>query len=93
MVEELYVMMAAGDDHRSISVSTRIYNQTCVKRPDKTRYIFWLLRQVVAYCCMKIALKPYSAIYNHLSIVITKSPEWMVISFNTGLTVPLHLCI
>ena len=47
--------------------------------------IFWLFRQVVAYCCMIVVQKAHaflhyfhSAISSHLSIAISISPELMV---------------
>ena len=46
-------------------------------------HIYWLFRQVVAYCCMTEMQKAFSALLhsamnNHLSIVITMPTEWMV---------------
>ena len=60
-----------------------LYSQTWVKRPHQTiDTYFWLFRQVVSYCCMKVVLKAHayfhSAISNHPSIAISMSPEWMV---------------
>ena len=52
---------------------------------DQQHDIFWLFRQVVAYCCMKVVQIAHAflhyfhpAISNHLSIAISMSPEWMV---------------
>ena len=64
--------------------------------------IFWLFRQVVAYCCMKVVQKSscrsflryfHSAISNHLSIAISMSPEWMAAynRYNGKLHVYAHI--
>ena len=65
---------------------------SCTVKPRLSNHInktyIWLFRQVVAYCCMKVMQRApadiHLAIGNHLSIVISISPDWML---KTGLTV------
>ena len=57
--------------------SRQPYSQTCVKQPYKTRHIFGFESSAKSSCRSFLRFF-HSAIRNHLSIVISMSPEWMV---------------